>query len=1036
MILSDFSIRRPVAMSCLIIALSLLGINAFRKMGLELMPKVDVPYITIVTVYPGASPEELEADVAKEIEDAVVSIDGLKHVSSTCMENVCLTLLEFDLDVDVDIAATDVREKLDLIKEDLPEQVEDPIIQKFDINAKPIVTLALTGDVPLDQLYDFADNTLRDRLTVIPGVADAQLVGGNELQVEVQLDRVQLAARGLTATDVVRAIQMNVGTIPSGRVRDARAEYSVKFDADYQQARQLETLEIANNGGRRVRLGDVGRVVMKMGELRQAARLDGQPCVAIKVIKKADANAVKVARAVREAVSRLNSQLPGGMKLVWVADDGTFIEATNRSAWMNVVQGILLTAAILFLFLYNVRTLFIVSITMPLTIVIGLFFMHAVGYTLNTSTLIAIGMSVGILVTNAIVVLESIVARLEKGADPKTAARLGSREAFIAVLASAGTNVVVLFPLAVMKTRVGLFIAPLAMTMFIMTVVSLFISFTLTPLLAALLLKPETAGTRSVLKRLEQLWNRGFDRVVSSYGATLRFLERHRLAAGAVLLLVVGLFLHSVVLARDLGTSAFAEVDMGQVLVRLEFPTRYNLHETVRQVERAEERLKDLPELKHILSTVGKVEAILGQSSEGVYLAQLLLKFSERNERSLTIQDLMNEVRARLQDFPDARIVVSQPSIIGGQSNPIELEIAGDDLKTLDRLALQVERLVRDMPGVLDPDTSVRPGKPEIRVLPKRPVLSDLKTPATALGLTLRGNLEGITAGTFKQQARSYDIVVKLSEVPGKEQVRQFLFPGTGGRPVLLTSLSEVVEDRMPIQIVRKDKRRVAKLFSQLDEKKLPLGKAVEKISQLIDQKVSLPPGYDYTFAGTYEFMAEGQRGLLEALVLSLVLVFLTLAAILESFRQPVLILVTVPLALIGVVWSLALAGGSFSIFVIMGFVMLVGIVVNNAILIMDQFNTYVREQGFSRHEAMIRAACDRFRPIAMITLAAVLGMLPLALGRGIGAELRNDVGVASVGGILVSGVLTLVVVPVLFDFGTRRQHGPKESTSRKPTAG
>ncbi|HPM82585.1 MAG TPA: efflux RND transporter permease subunit, partial [Candidatus Anammoximicrobium sp.] len=446
MMLSEFSVRRPVATSCLMIGLTLLGINAYRKMGLELMPKLDIPYITVVTVYPGASPEELEADVAKRIEDAVVSIDGLKHVSSTCMENVCQTLLEFQLHVDVDIAATDVREKLDLIRADLPDQVEDPIIQKFDINAKPIVTLALAGDVPLDELYDFADNTLRDRLTVISGVADVQLVGGAERRVQVELDRNRLAARGLFSLNVVQAIQQAVRTVPSGRVRDGTTEYSVKFDAEYDRFADLADLEIANELGQRCHIRDVGQVAMATEEVRQAARLDGRPCIAIKVVKKADANAVRVAEAVREAMTVLNAELPGGMELVWIEDDGTFIEASNQSAWSNVFQGILLTAAILFVFLYNLRSLLVVVVTMPLTIVVGLFFMQMVGYTLNTSTLIAIGMSTGILVTNSIVVLEAIVDRLDACGDPREAARLGAKEAFIAVVASASTNVVVLFP--------------------------------------------------------------------------------------------------------------------------------------------------------------------------------------------------------------------------------------------------------------------------------------------------------------------------------------------------------------------------------------------------------------------------------------------------------------------------------------------------------------------------------------------------------------------------------------------------------------
>lgn len=1020
--LSDFSIRRPVAMTCLMIGLTLLGLNAYRKMGLELMPKMDIPYVTVVTVYPGASPEELEADVAKRIEDAVVSIDGLKHVSSTCMENVCLTLLEFQLHMDVDIVATDVREKLDLIRADLPDDVEDPVIQKFDINAKPIVTLALAGEVPLDELYDFADNTLRDRLTVISGVADVQLVGGAKRRVQVELDRDRLAARSLFSLSVVQAIQQGVRTIPSGRVRDGRTEYAVKFDADYDQFADLADLEIANENGQRCHIRDIGQVSMATEEVRQAARLDGQPCIAIKVVKKADANAVRVANAVRAAMTALNAELPGGMQLVWIEDDGVFIEASTQSAWSNVFQGILLTAAILFLFLYNLRSLLVVAITMPLTIVIGLFFMQLAGYTLNTSTLIAIGMSTGILVTNSIVVLEAIVERLDATGDPRESARLGAKEAFIAVIASAGTNVVVLFPLAVMKTRIGLFIGPLAMTMFIMTVVSLFISFTLTPMMCALLLKPRDPGSRSLLARLERGWNWGFDRVLGGYRALLQFNERNRWAAVLIILGVTALFRHALMLGGQLGSSAFAEPDKGSLYLRLEFPTRYQLAETVRRVEEAEARLRGLPELRHVLSTIGKVEGILGQGSEGVYLTQILLRFSERTERTLTIEDLMDQVRTRLDGFPDAIVGVSKPSLIGGQNNPIELEIAGDQLPTLDALALKTQQLTEAMPGVLEPDTSVRAGKPEIRVLPRRAVLSDLQMPVVPLGLGLRANLEGMTAGTYKQGARSYDIVVKLAEQPGKEQVREFQLPGAAGYPLVLTSVSDIVETQMPIQIIRKDKRRLAKLYAQLDERHLPLGIAVSRISAAVDEQVGLPPGYQYSFAGMYEIMAEAQDGLSEAGVLSIVLVILTLAALLESFRQTGIILVTIPLALIGTVWALALTGENFSIFVIMGIVMMIGIVVNDAILIMDQFNVHV-QQGIPRHKAMITASCERFRPIVMITLAAVLGMLPLAWDRGIGAEMRNGVGIASVGGILVSGLLTLIVMPVLYDLFTRKAH-------------
>ena len=1006
-------------MSCLIIGLALLGLNAWRKLGLELMPRIDAPYITVTTVYPGASPEQIETDVAKRIEDIVVTIDGLKHVSSGCMENVCQTLLEFELDVDVDIAATDVREKLDLIKADFPADVEDPKILKFDINAKPIINLALTGDVSIDELYDFADNTLRDRITVISGVADVELIGGAKREVRVRLDRDKLASKSLSSTEVVQAVQQGLRTIPSGRVRDTGREFTVKFDAEYKTVADIGSLEVANENGRRCTINDVGRVEMSTEELRQKAAIDGRDCIYIKVVKKAEANAVHVVNRVRAAMNELDSELPGGMELVWVNDDGRFIEATVQSAWINVGQGIGLTALILFLFLYNIRSTLVIAITMPLTVIIGLFFVQLAGYTLNTSTLIAIGMSVGILVTNSIVVLEAIIKRLNRTGDPKESARLGAKEVTVAVLASAGTNIVVLFPIAMMGSVIGLFMRPLAMTMLMMTVVSLFISFTLTPILCSLMLKPTRADQRGILHHMETGFNSFLARIINGYRRILSFNERHRATALGVLAVIILMLLHAMTLAGKVGFAFISEPDKAELFVKLEYPTWYELGKTSERVKALEDRLGDVPEFEHMLSSVGKVEGVIGQSTQGVYLAQVLLTFSDRDERSLSIDDLQAEVRSRLAGYPECIVTVNQPTIIGGQSQDIELEIAGQELAVLDELAVRTQNLAGRLDGFSDIDTTVRAGKPELAVTPNRAILADLDISAVGLGMVLRANLEGLDAGTFKKGDRNYDIVVELADEEGMEQVERFMFPAVPGRPMLLSNLAKVEQRVAPIQITRKDKRRVSKVLANLGAD-MPLGTAVNILGDQIDSKGQFPPGNDYEFTGMYERMAEANAEFGEAGIIAVVLVILTLSAILESFKQPWLILVTLPLGLIGIMWALALAGESISMFVLMGAVMMIGIVVNNAILIMDQFNVHVTE-GIPRHKAMITAACERFRPIVMITLAAVLGMLPLALGRGIGAELRNSVGIASVGGILVSGVLTLIIMPILYDLFTRK---------------
>ena len=1006
-------------MSCLIIGLTLLGLNSYLKMGLELMPRMDVPYITVSTIYPGATPEQIETDVAKRIEDQVVTIDGLKHVSSACMQNVCLSLLEFNLGVDVDIAATDVREKLDLIKADFPEDVEDPKILKFDINAKAIANLALTGEVSLDELYDFADNTLRDKITVISGVADVELVGGAKREVHVVIDRDKLAAKGLSSNAVVQAIQSGVRLIPSGHIKESGREFTVKFDAECKDVTDIAGLEVANQDNQRCYIRDIGQVVMTTGELRQKANVDGKPCIYIKVKKKAEANAVRVVNGVKSEMDKLITELPGGMELVWVSDDGRFIEASVQSAWLNVAEGIFLTALILFFFLYNIRATIVVAVTMPLTIIIGLFFMQMVGFTLNISTLIAIGMSVGVLVTNSIVVLEAIVKRLDRTGDVKSASRLGSGEAFVAVLASAGTNIVVLFPVATMGSMIGLFMKPLALSMLIMTAVSLFISFTLTPILCSILLKPRQAERKGLIVGMETRFNRLLGSIINGYRGLLSFNEKHKTAALATLALVILLFIHALSLAGKVGFGFVSESDQAQLFVKLEYPTWYDLEKTAGRVNEVEKRLSDLPELKHMLSSVGKVEGIIGQSTQGVYLAQILLIFSDRDQRQLSIDDLQAEVRKRLTGYPEAILTVTQPTVIGGQSQDIELEIAGRELATLDSLATRTRQLSSEIDGLKDVDTTVRTGKPELAIMPNRAVLSDLNIPAVGLGMALRANLEGLDAGTFKKGDRNYDIVVKFATQQGKQQIEQFMFPGAPGKPVTLSSLADINQRIAPIQITRKDKQRVAKVFANLGSN-MPLGTAVDLISNEIDTKEEFPPGYSYKFTGMYETMDEANAAFGGAGLIAVILVVLTLAAILESFKQPWLILVTLPLALIGVMWALALTGESISMFILMGVVMMIGIVVNNAILIMDQFNVHV-EEGVPIHKAMITAACERFRPIAMITLAAVLGMLPLALGRGIGAEMRNGVGIASVGGILISGILTLVVMPIVFDLFTRK---------------
>ena len=822
--------------------------------------------------------------------------------------------------------------------------------------------------------------------------------------------------------DVADAVKGGIRTIPSGRVRQSGTEYSVKFDAEYTTIAGIGELEVSNENGSRCYLKDLGSVIMTTEEFRQASFIDGSPCIGIRVVKKADANAVHVVNLVRGTMDEIRSSLPGGMELVWVSDDGTFIQSSADAAMMNIVAGVCLTAVVLFLFLYNFRTTLVVAVTMPLTIVISLFFMYLLGFSFNVPTLLAMGLSVGILVTNSIVVLERVIKRLDAGSSPHDAAKMGAADVATAVIASAGTNAVVLFPISMMGTVVGVFFKPFALTMVTATIVSLFISFTLTPMLCSIILSQQAGGRpESLLMRMEAKWNGIFTQLASGYGWVLRFLTRKRWAAAALIGGVLLVFMFTLKLVPLIGFTFVNDIDKGEVFVKLEYPTRYGLKLTTARVHEAEVLLKDLPDLCHVFTSIGKVEGVHGKSSEGVYLAQIFLRFADKTERTESLYTTLTKIRVLLSDYPDSIVSVNIPTPIGGQKSPIELEIAGEDLATLDDTGERVLKLARGMTGIIDPDSSVRSGKPELRIRPRRAVLSDLNLAPAGLGMVLRGNLEGIKAGSYKEGARTYDIRVKFVEEKGKAQVKEFLFPGAEGRPITLANIAHVEETLTPVQITRKDKRRVSKVYANLANH-MPLGTAIRQLSNAIDEKGNLPPGYTFRFIGDAEVMEEAQYEFLEAGVLALLLTYLVLAAILESFQLPFIILITIPPAMIGLIWALYVTGESISIFILLGGVMLIGIVVNNAILIMGRMTSYLTE-GLPRHDAMIRAATDELRPIIMITLAAVLGMLPLAMGQGLGSELRSGIGIASVGGIMVSGLLTLFLLPVFYNLFTGNKH-------------
>ncbi len=1009
MSLVSFSLRRPVATIAFIILFVIAGINSYRKLEHENMPQVEIPFVTITTTYPGAGPKEIEAAVTKNIEDAVSGVSGVKHMYSTCMQNIAQTLVEFQMEMDIDVVATEVREKIDLIIDNLPEEAEQPQILKVNVNAKPVANFILVGTQSLDELYDYADEILSDKLALAPGVAEVQIVGGEELELQVILDGEKLSSHNLTIAQILDILRKRNAKIPAGTLLNESQEVNVTFAGNFRGLEEVRNLELTLSSSRSIRLRDVAQVSLAAKETRNLAFYDGRPAIDLKIVKKDDANAVKVVQHIREIVRKTRPLLPGGMELIWFNDDADFIAASLYDARNNIFLGIALTSLILFAFLQEIRSVFIISLTMPISVIISLFFIHFFGFTLNMITLLALGTSVGILVANSIVVIEHIFKRLEAGDNPKEAALSGTHSILVTVVASAGTNIIVFVPVAFMSGLVGRFFYPFAISMVIVTLVSLVISFTLTPILAAKLLRQNMPKPSFFMRGYQFVWN-------LLYGKTLRFYLRSlRFCAKAPLFFLflgfLGLVLTLVYIAPLVGMSFFPNNDRGEFLVKIEYPTDYNIKKSAERTLIAAQRIRSLPEVKRTVSLIGKVQGVMGKVNQGVHLAEISVITSRKDERNQTMTQMRELMRQEFLNDTDCIVGVNVTSVVGGSETDIELEVTGYDFKTLDQIGDSMVNIATESGMLVDMESTVRIGKTEIQILPHRELLHDYGISEELLGLMIRGNIEGIKVGSYRIGARSLDIRVQLEHKEGLEQLRNFSLMSKEGKPISIEAIAYFEKQKIPIQIVRAEKQRSVKLFANMAPG-AALSDAIEYLNKHI--QAILPPGYEMNYVGRVEKMGEAQVSFAEAFLTASLLLYLLIAAIMESWTQPFIIMTTLPMALIGLFLMLFIMNTTMSLMGMLGTMILIGIAVNDAILIMENVKM-LRDQGTPTKEAMFASVEEKFRSVIMTSLAAILGIAPMAFGQGLGCEIRNSCGITVIGGLISSTVLTLYFVPLIY---------------------
>ena len=1016
MFLSDISLKRPIAMTVVLLVLALFGFLAWRTAGVDLVPLVDVPYVTVTVVYPGATPEEIETAVVRKIEDAVSQVDGLKHMTATCANNFCQVMLEFHLDRDVDTVATDVRE---------PSGAEKPNVAKFDVNATPVVTMALTSSsaktVENGDLYDYADNRLSSRFSSLPGVASVELIGGEKREVVVEVDRSRLAAKGLTLAEVVGKVGKGNIKIPSGEIDEAGRSAALTFDAEAKEPSELGAIELGRPGGAKVYLRDVAKFHFGTKRAESLAYFNGEPAVVLKITKKGEANAAKVVDLVRRAAEKAKAELPAGMSLNWVRDDGAYVHATVRGGFDSIWQGILLTGAILVLFLSEWSSALVAFVSIPVTIIIALIVFPFFDCTFNLVTMSAVGISSGILVANSIVVLENIAARFQRGGDggvKPTVAKAAGQVA-VAVCASALTNIVVFLPIATMKTLAGRFFVPFAIVITAATFASLFVSFTLTPILSSMF-AGRGAGVNRALTFVLAPWNACYNATARFYRATLFPALRHPvLLIAAVAVLSAAGFAY---LVPRLQLDFIPTMDKGEMTVRLEYPADTALEKTAeRTLELARKigSLKDSagdPLAQSVTISVGKTQGILGAVSQGAYLAEIAVKLKDMTARRETIQDVAERLRDVCREEPDVIWSALVPLVIGGSAQSAEFRILGDDFDTLNAVGLATAREAAADPSCADVSHSIRIGRPETRLYPKRAVLNDLGVTPDALGTSLRASFAGLKCSRFTKGDRSYDVRVRFAEEDGFSQVDALNFPGVDGVPFALDSVARKERVMKPVQIVRSMKRRAVTVYAN-NARGYGLGTTLGVLRAAAGKH--LPPGYETTVGGTAEYMDEtfGEFALVTSV--AIILTYLLLAAIMESWTMPFVVLFTVPFAYLGMFAALWATHTTFTVFGLLAGIMLVGVVVNAAILIVDE-RTMLLGRGIAPRAATLKASVAKFRPVLMSSAASLFGMLPMALGSGLGSELRAAIGIGSVGGILLSAVVSLYLIPALTSLARR----------------
>ncbi|SHK93672.1 efflux RND transporter permease subunit [Desulforamulus aeronauticus] len=1023
MFLTNLSLKRPVFATVTILALVAVGIISYLGLNINDYPEVEFPYVSVTVVQPGASPEQIESKIIYKLEEAIGQIAGVKHIYASAREGYALVFAEFSLETPAEVAAQDVRDKIGTIRGQLPQDIEEPVIGRFDPSAMPIISLAVTGELSMREMTTIVEDAVKKRLETVNGVGSIDIYGDVKREIQINLDKDKLAAYGISSAEVLNSLRNENMEVPGGKVGSGDREMTLRTVGKINRVEEFLNLPVARREGVQLYVKDIATVLDGVKEQDSISRYQGNPAIGIDIIKQSGSNTVKVANNIKKVVEEVKQELPPGVKLEIVRDNSLYIKDAVNDVRNTLIEGSVLAVLTVFVFLRDWRSTLISALAIPTSIIATFFAMKMLGFTLNFMSLMALSLAVGLLIDDAIVVVENIVRHLRMGKSPLDAARDGTSELGLAVTATSLTVVAVFLPVGMMSGIVGQFFKQFGITVVFSVLVSLFVAFTLVPMLSSRYLKDEEHVPRGPFGKFINGFNRGFDRITQRYANFLTIVLRNRRKTiGAAVLLFFG----SLLLIPFLGSAFVPGGDMAEVTVVAELDAGLSTGAASQITRQLEEILQTYPEVTKVYSTTKNEKA------------SIFVKVVDKHDRDRTLDELAMDMRGRLVAVPGVRITVNQQAGMNDGA-AVQFRLLGDDLEQMQGYAELAQRIMETIPGAVDVSTSYQPGNPEGQIRIKQDVAADLGVSTAMVADTLRTLFNGVVVNQFEDGEDRFDVRVRLQETNRQDLAAlqtiylTSLYDDNGRYPMIpLSQVTETVFSTSPSQIDRFDRTKEIQLFCNLNG--LSVGEFNKIFLERVNKEIKLPVGYSFYAGGDSEMMGETFTAMILALVTAVLFIFFILAAQFESYIDPFSIMLSLPMAIVGAILGLLLVGSDLSIMSMIGIIMLMGLVTKNAILLID-FTKQQRAKGVERNEALRRAALTRLRPIIMTSTAMILGMLPLALALGPGAESRAPMAHAIIGGLITSTLLTLVVVPVIYtildDLKSKSSHVKQRVFSR-----